>query len=174
MSISPISQIATSLIQPVTSLLSSATTTSTGSSSSAIQTDADPQISGAAKFLNVLQLLATSNPTEFKQITSQISNQLTQAATDAKSQGDTTDASQLTNLASQFNTASQTGQLPSSLLNQSSQTSATGTTSAHHGHHHHHGGSAYGTSQSDSSDVLSLLGSSTGTSTASASTVLNN
>jgi len=174
MSISSISHVAPSLIQPVTSSLSSANTNSTDSSSLAIPQDGAPQISGAAQFLNSLQQLSTSNPTEFKQITSQLSQNLTAAATQAQSAGDTTQSTELTNLASQFSTASQTGQLPSSLTSsQNGQSSSTGQSPiTHHGRHHHHAGSAYGTSQSDSSDILSTLGSSsttsssTGTSTA--------
>lgn len=172
MSINPVANIATSLIQPVPSLFSTSNANSANSSSLALPQDATPQISGAAQFLNVLEQLATSNPTQFKQVTSQLSARLNQASTQAQSQGDSTQATQLTNLANEFNTASQTGQLPASLANQQNgQTSPTGQSGvAHHGHHHHHSGSAYGTNQSDSSDILSLLSSSSTSSTTTPST----
>ncbi len=72
---------------------------SSGSSSSGDSAD----ISGPGQLLSELQQLASQNPTEFKQITAQIATQLQTAAS-----GDS--SSPLANLASLFQTASQTGE----------------------------------------------------------------
>ena len=60
----------------------------------------------------MLQQLQQSDPTEYKSVMSQISTNLTKAASAATSDGDTSAATQLTTLASDFKSASTSGDLP--------------------------------------------------------------
>jgi hypothetical protein len=94
---------------------------SSGSSSDGDSTD----ISQMGQFMAQLQQLATSNPSEFQQVTGSIATQLQQAA---QQQGGSA-ANFLNNLASKFQTASQTGSLAAL---------------EHQGHGHHHGGGGGG------------------------------
>jgi hypothetical protein len=72
------------------------------------------------------------------------------AAATAQSNGNTTEASQLNQLATQFQNASQSGQLPSA---QSLQQAGLG---GHHGgHHHHSGGASQSATGTDASNPLS-------------------
>ena len=98
-------------------------------------------VSGRAKLLRELQDLQQSNPTEFKQVTSDIASQLSAAAQQAGgNQGQA-----LSSLASQFQQASQTGSLAGLQLG--------------HGHHHHGGGASDGASGSSSSSSGSTAAS---------------
>jgi hypothetical protein len=65
-----------------------------------------------AELLSTLQQLQQSDPTEYKSVMSQISTNLTKAASAATSDGDTSAATQLTTLASDFKSASTSGDLP--------------------------------------------------------------
>jgi hypothetical protein len=84
-------------------------------------------LSQAAQFFSKLQDLSQSNPAQFKQLTAQISSQLQADAQKATGSAQTF----LTNLANQFQTASQTGSAASLQPPQ-------GQTGSHHGHGHHH------------------------------------
>ncbi len=109
-----------------------------------------PQISQMAQFLSQLQQLQQQNPDQFKQVAATIADKLQKAALDAASQGDTKRADQLNKLAGEFQTSSQTGQVPT--LQALQQAGLSGH--HHHGHHGgHHGGHA---------DPLSALQSQTG------------
>ena len=102
--------------------------------------------SGFGQVLNQLQNLATSDPAQFKQQTSSIASQLNTMA----SQSSGFEAQLFQNLSTQFQQASQTGQVPK-------------LAESHHGRHHY-----------DSSTVTSNAAASSGagslTSAASAST----
>jgi hypothetical protein len=107
--------------------------------------------------MSTLQQLQQSNPTEYKQVTAQIASSLQSAAQAANSQGNSTAANQLNQLATDFTNASQSGQLPNI------QDLAQAVGGHHHHHHHHGGGGASSSTDADSST------SSTSTSTASTS-----
>jgi hypothetical protein len=84
-----------------------------------------------AQLFQQLSQLQTSNPAEFTKVTSDAAAQLQQAA---KQSTDPAQASFLSSLATQFQQASQTGNL--SPFDNGTQ----GASGHHHGHHHHHGG----------------------------------
>ena len=123
---------------------------------------ADPngtaELSQAGQFFSKLESLAQTDPTQFKQLTAQISSELSAAAQQA-----TGPAQQfLQNLANNFQTASQTGNTASL---QPAQQAATPAHAAG-GHHHHHGGGGgrYSSSEqqtTDPNDLLSALSTST-------------
>jgi HSP90 family molecular chaperone len=89
------------------------------------------QLSPFARVASALQQLQQSNPAEFKQITQQISTNLQAAAQTATADGNTTAATQLSQLATDFSTASTSGQIPN-LQDLAQATHGAG------GHHHHH------------------------------------
>jgi hypothetical protein len=101
-----------------------------------------------------LQQLEESNPTQYQQVTAQIATNLQSAAQTATTGGNTSAASQLNQLATDFNSASQSGQLPDI----SDLAQAVGGGGGHH-HHHHHVSSS--NSSSDTSSDSSSSGSST-------------
>jgi hypothetical protein len=111
--------------------------------------------------MSTLQQLEQSNPTEYKQVTAQIATNLQAAAQTATSEGNTTAASQLTQLANDFNTASTSGQLPNV------QDLAQAVGGGHH-HHHHHAQAA--SSDSDSANSASSTASTSATSSTTSST----
>ena len=162
MTISNLSQIQPqNLWAELTQLGNSSGTSS--SSSATLPQDPTPQLSTASQFLSNLQNLQTTNPGQFKQVTQGLATELQNMAQAATSAGNTSAAGALTRLASDFQTASQTGQMPST---EQLQTDASGlassTQGAHHGHHHHHsysgqGESSSSTSSSTSTDPLSAL-----------------
>ncbi len=127
-------------VQSVTSLLpsylsplnSAANTANNANSASSVQPQADVLgLSPTAQFLNQLQQLQTQSPQKFQAIISQLTGQLHQAASTATANGNTAQASQLTNLAKSFQSAASGGALPTA-----QQLQQAGLT----GHHHHHGG----------------------------------
>jgi len=143
------------------SLLSSAlqgtnsTSNSTGSllngisSSSLGQTSDNSNLSPFAQLMSTLQQLQQSNPTQYAQVTEQISTNLQSAAQTAQSEGNTSEANQLSQLSTDFSNASQNGQLPN--IQDLAQAIGGG---GHH--HHHHGGGASSSSSSDSSNSQSI------------------
>jgi G3E family GTPase len=96
-----------------------------------------------------LQQLQQNNPTQYQQVTQQIASNLKSAAATAQANGNTTQASELTQLSTDFSNASQNNQLPN--VQDLAQAVAGGHA---HGHHHHTSGTD--TSSSDSSDANSL------------------
>lgn len=124
----------------VASVLSSALqgTNQTGNNSSGVSAPGSDssQLSSFAQLLSTLQQLEQSNPTKYQQVTQQIAANLQSAAQTAQSNGNTSAASQLTQLATDFKNASASGQLP----NVPDLAQALGG-GGHH-HHHSHGGSA--------------------------------
>lgn len=136
-------------------------------STSALQSQSDNTgISPFAQLLSTLQQLQQSNPTEYQQLTQQIATNLQSAAQTAQSQGNSTAASQLNQLASVFSNASQSGQLPN----------IQGLAQALGGHHHHHhsqGGGSDSDSSSSSSTANTTSSSSSSTGASSGNQALN-
>jgi len=163
MFIGPVSSLVSSFLQPNTN----STKPSTQASSLSLPQDSAAQISPAANFLSLLQQLQQSNPAQFQKVVTNIGNKLTQAANAAQSSGNTTLANQLNQLASQFQNAASTGQLPPA---QALQQAGLG---GHH-HHGHHGSGRSGQSaqsnllaafQAPSSEVQSIFSSAVQSST---------
>ena len=149
MSIQAISGLSTTQLQ--SSLLSNSRNTnqqslSTGDSNPTV---GSADLSPAAQFYSKLASLAKTNPDQFKQTTSDIAAALKDAA--SKTSGPEADF--LNNMASRFQTASQTGD-PSALA-QSSGSQAQAQAVHHHGHHGHHGHARY--TESDSSTLQDVL-----------------
>jgi hypothetical protein len=115
------------------------------------------QLSPFAQVLSELQQLQQSDPTKYQQVTQQVATNLQGAAQTAQANGNTTAATQLNQLATDFTNASQSGQLPSI----QDLAKAIGG-----GHHHHHAHSASADSDGGSGSNTS---SSANTSSTSAS-----
>jgi hypothetical protein len=130
----------------------SKTTNSSSAVSSTLQSD-NSELSPFAQITSELQQLQQSNPSEYQQVTGQIATNLQSAAQSATASGNTAAASQLNQLATDFQTASTSGQLP----NFQDLAQAAG---GHHHHHHMHGGSAAPDS------ATSATGSTSGTTSA--------
>jgi hypothetical protein len=94
------------------------------------------QLSPFAQMMSMLQQLQQSDPTKYQQVTQQIATNLQNAAQTAQTDGNSTAAAQLGKLASDFNSASQSGQLPNI------QDLAQAIGGGHHHHHHAHAASA--------------------------------
>ncbi|HUP02578.1 MAG TPA: hypothetical protein VMU19_01235 [Bryobacteraceae bacterium] len=124
---------------------------STGALSGASQSD-NTQLSPYAQITTELQQLQQSDPTKYSQVTGQIATNLQSAAKTAAADGNTTSASQLNQLATDFQNASSTGQLPN--FQDLAQAAA-----SHH-HHHGHGGPPPSTDSSSSTDTDSLTANS--------------
>ena len=89
---------------------------------------AHTQLSPGARLLNELQKLEQQDPARFQQVTSALSGAVQEQAQKAQQSGNTTEASQLKQLASAFSSASQTGDLTplqSTVQRQSSAASGT-------------------------------------------------
>ncbi|MDP9055116.1 MAG: hypothetical protein M3N93_12590 [Acidobacteriota bacterium] len=145
MGIGPIASLASGY---VTSLLSSLTQSGTSSTAKATSgttsgaTDSN-QLSPLAQILASLQKLQQTDPAQYQQVTLQIANNLQAAAQSATSSGNTTLASQLTQLSKDFKNASGSGQLP----NVQDLAQAVGGGGCHH---QQSSGQASGTNQSSS------------------------
>ena len=151
-SISSINNLSSSYLQ---SILNSElqNTSSTGKSQSSTGTSsvtAQPesgQLSPFAQVMSTLQQLQQSNPTEYKQVTQQIAANLQSAAKTATADGNSTQATQLNQLAADFTSASQSGQLPNI------QDLAQAIGGGHR--HHHHSQAASSDADGDSSSTAS-------------------
>ena len=137
---SSIASLASSLLHAVlpTSLLPNNTTASNLANITTTpvsQPQDSGQLSSFAQLAGTLQQLQQSNPAQYQQVTQQIATNLQSAAQTAQSSGNTTAANQLNQLATDFSSASATGQLP----NLQDLAKALG---GHHGHHHHAQGAA--------------------------------
>jgi hypothetical protein len=132
-----------------TSLQGTGLTTSTGATSvtglNGQQSDST-QLSPFAQLLSTFQQLQQSNSTKYQQVTQQIAANLHNAAQTAQSNGNTTGANLLNQLASDFTSASKTGQIPSV----KDLAAAIGGSQ-----HHHHSHAAFSDSDSDSSNSTS-------------------
>jgi len=117
MNINPLSGTSSTYLQSLlTSALSGANSTSgsTGTTSGVSLGNSQDtnQLSPFAQLLSTLQQLQQSNPTEYQQVMQQIATNLQSAAKTATADGNTAAATQLNQLATDFTTASQSGQLP--------------------------------------------------------------
>jgi hypothetical protein len=175
MSTNSINSLSSSYLQSIVSsaLQSAGLTTNTnnnslsGISASAVGQGSDSSgLSPFAQVLSTLQQLQQSNPAEYQQVTRQISTNLQTAAQTATSDGNTTAASQLSQLATDFSNASTSGQLPN--VQDLAQAMGGQGVGGHH-HHHHHSEAASADSGSGSSSSTSTGASSTSASTASSS-----
>jgi hypothetical protein len=133
------------------SILSSALQNTGSSVPASGTTEADSsQVSPLAQLLSELQQLQQSDPSEYQQVTQQIATNLQAAAQTATSAGNTTAASQLTQLATDFSNASTSGQLPN--IQDLAQAVSGGG-----GHHHHHGGDGGESSSSASLNPFTII-----------------
>jgi hypothetical protein len=129
--------------------------------SSVAQSPDNSRLSPFAQMLAELQQLQQSDPAKYQQVTQQIATNLQSAAQTATTAGNTTAATQLNQLATDFTSASKSGQLPSV------QDLAQAVGGHHHHHHHAHAASA------DSGTTTSTDSSSTSSSSSSASQTLS-
>ncbi len=109
-------------------------TSSASSTTTTTQSDAG-QLSPFAQIFSQLQQLQQNDPAKYSQVTQEISTNLANAAQTAQANGDTTAASRLLQLSSDFSKASQTGQMPDFQNGAQNGMQATG---GHHRHHHAH------------------------------------
>jgi hypothetical protein len=132
---------------------STANSSNSASASSVTAQSANGQLSPFAQLMSTLQQLQQSNPAEYQQVTQQIAANLQTAAQTATSEGNSTQATQLSQLAKDFTSASQSGQLPNM------QDLAQAIGGGGHRHHHSHAASsdADSTSSNSSSSQLSQL-----------------
>jgi len=151
MSLTGISNLSDTYLQPLLSSLQNSSSTSGSKSNSSIDAsslmlpqDGNAQLSPFAQVMSALQQLQQLNPTEYQQVTSQIATNLQSAAQTATTDGNTSLASQLNQLATDFSSASQNNTLPNV------QDLAQATGGGHGHHHHHHMGSTSGSSTTDS------------------------
>jgi TolA-binding protein len=158
MSINPLANLASGYIQslftsPVNGSSSTNTTrtSSTGSSGSTQDTN---QLSSFAQIVSSLQQLQQSNQSQYQQVTQQVSNNLQTAAQTATADGNTSLASKLTQLSTDFKNASTSGQLPNV------QDLAKAIGGGHH--HHHHGGTSPASPASSNTDSSASNGTAGG------------
>jgi hypothetical protein len=145
------------LISALQSAGITANSTSNPSGTTSSSQSDSAQLSSFAQLASTLQQLQETDPAEYKQVTQEIATNLQSAAQTAQSQGNSSAAGQLTQLASDFTSASQTGQLPN--LQDLSQ-AVGGSTGGSGGHHHHHqaeAASSDSTSSSSTNQTLSQL-----------------
>jgi DNA-binding transcriptional MerR regulator len=142
MSISPVNNVSNYLQSVLSTTLEGAgLTTNTNASSLQLPSD-NSQLSPFVQAMNTLQQLQQSDPTKYQQVTQQIATNLQKAAQIAQSEGNTTAANQLNQLATDFTNASTSGQLP----NIQDMAQAMG---GHHHHHHHSSGTSSSSSTAD-------------------------
>jgi hypothetical protein len=159
--ISSITNLASSYLQSILNTTTAKSSSSSGTSSVTAQSE-NGQLSPFAQLMSTLQQLQQSNPAEYQQVTQQIATNLKTAAQTATADGNSTQASQLTQLATDFSNASQSSQLP----NMQDLAQAIGG-----GHHHHHHGHA-ASSNADSSSSTNSASTSSADSSSSISPLL--
>jgi hypothetical protein len=147
MSIGPLVNLAAGAIQSIFSHSHKSTNAPTVTSTLGSNQDTN-QLSPFAQVLSSLQQLQQSSPSQYQQVTQQISNSLQKAAQSATASGNTGLATELTQLSTDFRNASTSGQSPNL------QDLAKAIGSGHH--HHHHGGAPEVASDSGSSANSSL------------------
>ena len=129
MTINPLSDNSEAYLQSIWSNTLGATNSAGSRSASPLSALQDSnQISPFAQVLSSLQQLLQQNPTQYQQVTQQIATNLQNAAQAAQAAGNTTQANQLGQLATDFQNASTSGRLPN----------VSDLAQAMHGHHHHH------------------------------------
>ncbi len=129
MSTGPINSLSSSYLQAILSPLQDAgLSINKTDAPSLVQPPDKSRLSPFAQVMSTLQELQQSDPTKYQQITQQIAANLQSAAQTAQSEGNTTAANKLNQLANDFTKASESGQLPN----------MQDLARAIHGHHHHH------------------------------------
>src|SRR5579863_7665603 len=155
MSIGPLISLASGYIQSLFSSPASGSSSTNPTPTNLINayggTQDTNQLSPFAQVLSSLQQLQQSNPSQYGQVTQQISNNLQTAAQSATASGNTGLAKELTQLSSDFSSASSGGQLP----NVQDLAQALG---AGHQHHHHHGGGSSGVPASSNTSATGGTG----------------
>lgn len=128
---------------------SSSSSTASASASSLTMPADSHQPSPFAQMMTTLQQLQQQNPSEFQEVTAQISTNLQNAAQTAQTQGNTNMATQLNALATVFQNASTSGQMPT----------VSDMVQAYGGpHHHHHAAGSYSAgSQSGALDPMAII-----------------
>lgn len=166
MNVTGISNLTDTYIQSILSSFKSSNSNSSSkgsgvdASSLTLPQDGNAQLSPFAQVMSTLQQLQQSNPTQYRQVTSQIATNLQSAAQTATTDGNTTLANQLNQLATDFTNASQNNTLPN--VQDLAQAMGGG-----HGHHHHmsSGSSTSGSSSSTDSTTSSTTGTTSSNST---------
>jgi len=155
MSINPLSPLSSNYLQSIfaaqstnTNSTGSANSISSNSTSLLSQLDSN-SLSPFARILSTLQQLQQTNPAEYQQITGEIATNLQNAAQTATSEGNTQAAASLTQLSTDFQNASQSGQLP----NVQDLAKAIGGGHHHFGHHHYVAQSSSDTDTDSSSSI---------------------
>lgn len=174
MSINPLSNLSNgySYIQSLigSALGNSNSVNSSTGTSSLSSTQDNNALSPFAQMLSSLQQLQQSNPTEYQTVTQQIATNLQGAAQTAQADGNTNAANQLNQLATDFTSASSSGQLPNV------QDLAQAVSGGHHhgGHHHHFDASSSSSNSSDSTSSSTSTSSTSSSSSLSISQLFNN
>jgi len=136
----------------IQSLIGNSTPSTSGSSidpsSLMLPGDGTPQLSPFAQMLSALQKIQQQDPSQYQQLTQQIATNLQSAAQTAQADGNTTQAVRLSQLSTDFQNASASGQLP----NFKDLAQAVG---GHH-HHHHHAAPS-GDDSSSTNNALSIF-----------------
>lgn len=125
---------------------SSANTASTGPTAFSSFNQDSNQLSPFAQVLNSLQQLQQSNPGQYQQVTQQISSNLQTAAQAATASGNSSLATELNQLSTDFKSASTTGQIPN--IQDLAQALGSG------GHHHFHRDGASSSSSSNTNSTI--------------------
>lgn len=142
------------LYQAISNALSSdgvSTTTTTPTSSSNSSPTDSSNLSPFAQLVGAFQQLQQSDPSTYTQLTQQIATNLQTESQTAQSQGNSSVAGELSQLANDFTTASQTGQLPN-LQDLAQAVTGGSSASGAHGHHHHHHSESSSSDSSSASD----------------------
>jgi hypothetical protein len=131
--------ILSSAMQGIGSTTNKASNTLSGTDalSSVTQVSDNGRLSPFAQMMSELQQLQQSDPAKYQQVTQQIATSLQSASQTAQTQGNTTAATQLGQLSTDFTNASKSGQLP----NVQDLAQAVGVGGHHHHHHHAHAAS---------------------------------
>ena len=97
----------------------------------AVTAASSSSISPTANFLSQLDQVQQQSPAQYSNVATSIATQLQADAAAALKNGNTAQASTLTQLATEFQSSAQTGQVPSAQVLQKA-------LGEHHGHHHGH------------------------------------
>jgi hypothetical protein len=112
MSIGPVFHLATGYIQSLFTGAAGSSSTTRNTGSTKTTSGNASQISPFAQVLSSLQELEQSNPSQYRQVTQQIASSLKSASESATAAGNPPLGSRLTQLSTDFNNASTSGQLP--------------------------------------------------------------
>jgi len=123
----------------VSALQSDGISSSSGSSLSATASQSDSsQLSPFAQLASTLQQLQQSDPTVYKQVTAQIATSLLSASQTEQSDGNTSAASQLSQLSTDFTNASKAGNSPTCRISPSREQRWRPSPSSSRGELHHY------------------------------------